>query len=142
MLFRSVLSWLAQVREPFTAAPAAAVGGLVAAVLGISGAGLVYWRAAQDPLPGRLGFAARWLRDRFYIDEAYAALNAWTQESLARVADAVDRWVIAGLLVRGTHGTIELVGRMLRLTQTGNVQTHALLFAAGVVVMLGLMITW
>jgi len=137
-----VLSWLAQVREPFTAAPAAAVGGLVAAVLGISGAGLVYWRAAQDPLPGRLGFAARWLRYRFYIDEAYAALNAWTQESLARVADAVDRWVIAGLLVRGTHGTIELVGRMLRLTQTGNVQTHALLFAAGVVVMLGLMITW
>jgi len=36
------------------------------------------------------------------------------------------------LAVRGTHGTTELVGRMLRLLQTGNLQTYAFLFALGV----------
>ena len=56
-----------------------------------------------------------------------------TQETLARVADWFDRWIIAGLLVRGTHGTTELFGRALRLVQTGSLQTYAFLFAAGVV---------
>jgi NADH:ubiquinone oxidoreductase subunit 5 (subunit L)/multisubunit Na+/H+ antiporter MnhA subunit len=129
-----------QILEPFAHAPVAALGGLAAALVGIGGAILLYGRAVQDPLPERLGALGRWMRDRFYFDEAYAALNAWTQESLARLADAVDRWVIAGLLVRGAHGTTELAGRLLRLTQTGNLQIHAILFAAGVVLMLLLMI--
>jgi len=33
--------------------------------------------------------------------------------------------------VRLVHGGTELVGRELRLAQTGNLQTSALLFAAG-----------
>jgi hypothetical protein len=38
--------------------------------------------------------------------------------------------------VRGTHGTTELLGRALRLLQTGNVQTYAFLFALGVALVL------
>ena len=45
------------------------------------------------------------------------------QERLAKLADIIDRWVIAGLLVRGAHGSTELAGRVLRLAQTGNLQT-------------------
>src|SRR2546423_873330 len=41
-------------------------------------------------------------------------------------------WIIAGLMVRGIHGTTEFIGRMLRLLQTGNLQTYAFLFALGV----------
>ena len=46
------------------------------------------------------------------------------------------RWIIAGLAVRGTHGTTELIGRALRQFQTGNLQTYAFLFALGVALVL------
>ena len=38
--------------------------------------------------------------------------------------------------MRGVHGTTELVGRALRLLQTGNLQTHAFLVVAGLVLIL------
>ena len=54
-----------------------------------------------------------------------------------RAADlVVDRWIIAGVAVRGTHGTVELAGRALRLLQTGNLQTYAMLFGLGVALVL------
>ena len=43
----------------------------------------------------------------------YQWLIDQVQENLAKLADAIDRWVIAGLLVRGTHGTTELAARVL-----------------------------
>ena len=45
-----------------------------------------------------------------------------------------------GRNVRGTHGTTELAGRALRLLQTGNLQTYALLFALGVALVLYLVL--
>jgi NADH-quinone oxidoreductase subunit L len=72
------------------------------------------------------------MANRFYFDELYRATVVRLHDSLALVADWVDRWLIAGLVVRGTHGTTELLGRGLRLLQTGNLQTYAFLFAIGV----------
>ena len=40
------------------------------------------------------------------------------------------------MVVRGVHGTTELAGRVLRLAQTGNLQTYAFWFAAGMAVLL------
>jgi len=95
-----------------------------------------YVNADRDRLPDKIGVLAKMARDRFYFDELYEWFISVTQETLARVADWFDRWIIAGLLVRGTHGTTELVGRVLRLVQTGSLQTYAFLFAAGVVLVL------
>lgn len=117
---------------PFQHAPGAAVGGLVAALLGMLLAWVVYGRAQEDPLPGRLGVLAQWLQRKFYLDEAYEWLIARSQDALAGVVAWWDRWMVAGFMVRGTHGTVELVGRALRLLQTGNLQTYAMLFIAGV----------
>jgi len=39
-------------------------------------------------------------------------------------------------LVRGAHGSTELAGRVLRLAQTGNLQTYAFWFAAGLAAVL------
>ncbi len=133
--------WGAHLFEPFAHAPAAAWGGLAAAVFGLAVAWRWYGRALRDPLPGLLGAPARWLRERLYFDELYAALIAGTQEALAGVVAAVDRWVLAAGLVRGTAGAIELAGRLLRQVQTGNVQTYALWLAAGAVVVLGWTLT-
>jgi NADH-quinone oxidoreductase subunit L len=134
--------WLEQIIAPFHHAPVAAFGGLLAALLGIGVAYRLYGNGLQDPLPGLLGSLARTLRNKFYFDELYARLIAWTQDSLARLADAVDRWVIAGALVKGTQGGVELCGRLLRLAQTGNLQTYSFLFVAGAALVILLVMGW
>lgn len=121
---------------PFHHAPFVALVGIGAVIMGAVLAWSLYGNAKQDPLPQRLGALASAMRDRFYFDELYERLIAATQESLATLAAAVDRWIIAGLLVRGVHGSTEFIGRTLRLVQTGNLQTYAFLFAAGVALLL------
>ena len=116
--------------------PLVLAASLVVLVFGTLVANTVYSGAKADPLPARFGRLAKALRNRFWFDEIYQWLIDNVQENLAKLADAIDRWVIAGLLVRGVHGTTELAGRVLRLAQTGNLQTYAFWFAAGMAVLL------
>ena len=104
---------------------------VMAVVFGALLGNSLYRNAYKDPLPTRLGFLVRVLKGRFWFDEVYQWFVDNVQENLARLADIIDRWIIAGLLVRGSHGSTELVSRLLRLTQTGNLQTYAFWFAAG-----------
>ena len=76
------------------------------------------------------------MNERFWFDEFYQWIIENIQENLARITDIADRWIIAGLLVRGVHGSTELAGRLLRLAQTGNLQTYAFWFTAGLVAVL------
>jgi NADH-quinone oxidoreductase subunit L len=121
---------------PFLDAPLAAIAGLLAVVAGFSAAYMLYAKASKDPLPEMLGTLSRAMRNRFYFDELYQATVIRLHDFLATVADWFDRWIIAGVAVRGTHGTTELTGRALRLLQTGNLQTYAFLFALGVALVL------
>ena len=109
---------------------------LVVLVFGMLVANTVYSAAKADPLQARFVWLAKALRGRFWFDEMYQWLIDRVQENLAKLAETIDRRVIAGLMVRGTHGTTELVGRMLRLAQTGNLQTYAFWFAAGMTALL------
>ena len=59
---------------------------------------------------------------------------ALTQDALAKLAAGIDFGLM--LLVRLVHGSTELTGRGVRLFQTGNLQTYALLFAAGIALVL------
>ena len=129
-------SFLQELIAPFVHAPMAAVSGLVAAFVGLAAAWALYAGATEDPLPARLGALSRWMRDRFYFDELYEATVIRLHDLIAAVAAWLDRWIIAGVAVRGTHGTVELVGRALRLLQTGSLQTYAFLFAMGVALVL------
>jgi NADH-quinone oxidoreductase subunit L len=114
-------------------AMAASVG---AFLLGLAFALRLYWQAEQDPLPEKLGALARTLRNRFYFDEFYEATVIKLHDGIATVANWIDQWIVAGLMVRGAHGTTELLGRALRLAQTGNLQTYAFLMVLGVAVVL------
>ena len=129
----SVLAGYFNAHEPN---PLVLAASLVVVVFGMLVANTVYSGAKADPLPARFGRLAKALRNRFWFDEIYQWLIDNVQENLAKLADAIDRWVIAGLLVRGAHGTTELTGRVLRLAQTGNLQTYAFWFAAGMAVLL------
>jgi NADH-quinone oxidoreductase subunit L len=130
------LSLAQRVWLPFAHSPLAASAGLLAATFGFAAAYALYAGAAKDPLPEMLGGLSRAMRNRFYLDEIYEATVIRFHDWLSAVADWFDRWLIAGLIVRGTHGTTEFVGRALRLLQTGNLQTYAFLFALGVAVVL------
>jgi len=130
------LSWTAQLIYPFQHALGPAVAGLLAAAAGVGAAWALYFKAKTDPLPARLGALATMMRDRFYFDELYEATVIRFHDFLAAVAAWIDRWLVAGLAVRGTHGTTELIGRALRLVQTGNLQTYAFLFTLGVALVL------
>jgi len=121
---------------PFGHAPLAALMGLGATVFGFSFAYSLYANTEKDPLPEKLGLLSRAMRDRFYFDKMYSGLIAITHEAVSRLADWFDRWIIAGLGVRGLHGSTEIFGRALRLVQTGNLQTYAFIFVAGVVLVL------
>jgi NADH-quinone oxidoreductase subunit L len=126
-----VMSLVQQLVAPLHA-PVAAVLGLLAAGVGFAGAYALYSKGSTDPLPARLGAISKAMRNRFYVDELYEGTVIRFHELLSGIAGWIDRWIIAGLLVRGTHGTTELMGRALRLAQTGNLQTYAILFALGV----------
>ena len=134
------VSFLQELIGPFIHAPVPAVSGLVAVLLGLVTAWALYANATEDPPPAKLGAVSRWMRNRFYFDELYEATVIRWHDLLAAIAAWFDRWIIAGLAVRGTHGTTELVGRALRLLQTGNLQTYAFLFAMGVVLVLYLVL--
>jgi len=135
------LSLAGQMAAPFAHAPIAACSGLVAALAGLGLSWLIYRRAVTDPLPKALGALSRGMQHRFYFDEVYEWLIRNTQEALATAVDFVDRWVLSGFAVRGLHGTVELVGRFLRLQQTGNLQTYVLLTLIGLVILLALTLT-
>ena len=136
LLVLAVPSVLAGYFNAHTPNPLVLAASLVVVVFGMLVANSVYSGAKADPIPSKLGLLAKAVRNRFWFDEVYQWFIDKVQENLAKLADAIDRWVIAGLLVRGTHGTTELAGRVLRLAQTGNLQTYAFWFAAGMAALL------
>lgn len=109
---------------------------VMAVVFGFLFARAIYKNADKDPLPAKFGIIAKAMNERFWFDEFYQWIIENIQENLARITDIADRWIIAGLLVRGVHGSTELAGRLLRLAQTGNLQTYAFWFTAGLVAVL------
>ena len=126
-----------QLLAPFNESPLAATFGLGAVIFGFAMTCGVYWNKLTDPLPEKLGWLSRAMRNRFYFDELYErVLIPCTQEALARIAAGIDRLIISGLAVRGTSGFIDLFGRALRLMQTGSIQTYAFLLVAGLAVVL------
>jgi NADH-quinone oxidoreductase subunit L len=118
----------------------AIITSLGAVIVGLLLAIRLYGGVKTDPLPEKLGQLAILLRQRFYLDELYQATVVRGNDLLAAVADLIDRWVIAGVAVRGVHGTTELVGRALRLTQSGNLHTYAVLLVLGVAVVIYLVL--
>jgi NADH-quinone oxidoreductase subunit L len=121
---------------PFLHAPGVAASGLIAATIGVLTAYSIYGKALSDPLPKKLGGLSRAMQNRFYFDEVYEATFIRAHDFIARVADWIDRWIVEGIGVGFVRGGTDLTGRVLRLVQTGNLQTYAFLFVLGVAVVL------
>ena len=122
--------------EPFQHAPVAAFGGLIAVAIGFLAAKVLYGKAKSDPLPAKLGSLSRAMANRFYFDEIYEATVIRLHDTIAAIADWIDRWIVEGFCIGLVRGGTDLTGRALRLVQTGNLQTYAFLFVLGVAVVL------
>ncbi|MCW5553524.1 MAG: NADH-quinone oxidoreductase subunit L [Verrucomicrobiae bacterium] len=127
---------LAQMIYPFQNAPVAAFSGLAAFAVGLFAAWKLYANAKSDPLPEKLGALSRAMANRFYFDELYEATVIRIHDSIAAIADWIDRWIIEGFCLGLVRGGTDLTGRALRLVQTGNLQTYAFLFVLGVALVL------
>ena len=131
-----VVAWYLKPIVAFTHAPVAAIFGLFAAILGMCMAWGFYNNATSDPVKKGLGLVSVALQRRFYFDELYQRTLIKGQDVVAGAVDWVDKWIVGGLCVRGASGGIDIVGRLLRLLQTGNLQTYCLWFGLGVVAVL------
>ncbi|MDW8309452.1 MAG: NADH-quinone oxidoreductase subunit L [Verrucomicrobiales bacterium] len=137
---RTALTLGQRLIEPFHHSLGAAVAGIAVALGGLLAARALYAGASSDPLPGRLGAAAAWMRNKFYFDELYEATVIRAHDAIAAVMDWVDRWVVEGFCIGLVRGGTDLTGRALRLLQTGNLQTYAFLFVLGAAVVLWLVL--
>ncbi|HEY3761407.1 MAG TPA: NADH-quinone oxidoreductase subunit L [Verrucomicrobiae bacterium] len=126
--------------EPFVASPVAASLGILAVIIGFFGAFVLYAKAEKDPLPAKLGGLAVAMKNKFYFDELYEATFVRAHDFIAAVVDWIDRWLLEGFCIGLIRGGTDLTGRMLRLVQTGNLQTYAFFFVLGVAVVLWLVL--
>jgi len=111
--------------------------GTAAAVLGIAGAWLAY--VGSPGLPRRAASVWRtayeWSLNKFYWDEIYQAFVVRPGELLAEVCRLLDQYVVDGL-VDGMGRLPVMVGRLLRSTQNGLVQSYALMMVLGLAALL------
>jgi NADH-quinone oxidoreductase subunit L len=115
---------------------------MLAFVMGLALAVALYLHGpAEDPVKARFPLLHRILWNKFGFDEFYLVLVKYVQGGVAALCDLVDRWLIAGLGVRGTAGVVHELGKMLQLFQTGSLQTYAFLFTAGLVIILYYVVT-
>jgi NADH-quinone oxidoreductase subunit L len=91
---------------------------------------IVYKGKDADPISIPL------LANRFYIDQFYQTLIAWTQDLAASLCATFDRWILDGAIVRGVSGIAWVTGFILRFLQLGNLQAYAFLFGAGSVLLI------
>jgi NADH-quinone oxidoreductase subunit L len=105
------------------------------AFLAGAGGGVVLYKGqAKDPI------LIPPFKNKFYFDEAYAALIAGTQDLVATIARFLDKWLIDGVMVRLSSGLAWGTGFVLRFLQFGNLQGYAFLFGLGAVATIYLLV--
>jgi len=71
------------------------------------------------------------LAQKFYIDDFYDRSLVGGQQRAANLFSWLDNWVLDGFILRGAAYVTVGVGEILRLFQTGSLQTYAFLFSLG-----------
>jgi NADH-quinone oxidoreductase subunit L len=94
-------------------------------IAGLGLAYILYAGAMRDPLNIKV------LANKFYVDEFYDRSLVGGQQLTARLFNWFDSWILDGLIIRGSAYISVGVGELLRLFQTGSLQTYAFLFSLG-----------
>jgi NADH-quinone oxidoreductase subunit L len=92
---------------------------------GVLASYFLYRGRATDPLDIRV------LAQKFYIDEFYDRSLVGGQQRAANLLSWLDNWVLDGFILRGAAYVTVGIGEILRLFQSGSLQTYAFLFSLG-----------
>ena len=104
------------------------LGELVPSLVVLIGVGLawaIYYNRSEDPLHIKV------LARKFYFDEFYDRELVGGLQVFANVWAWIDSWILDGLIIRGAAYLSVGAGELLKLFQTGNLQTYAFLFSLG-----------
>jgi NADH-quinone oxidoreductase subunit L len=92
---------------------------------GLASALALYWGRDRDPL--HITVLAR----KFYFDEFYDKELVGGQQLFARFLGWIDDWILEGAILRGLAYLSVAFGELLRLLQTGSLQTYAFVLSLG-----------
>ncbi|WP_026962812.1 NADH-quinone oxidoreductase subunit L [Alicyclobacillus herbarius] len=109
---------------------------VVVGLLGIGLAFLLYGRPTEAPnrLAESLSIPYRVSLRKFYLDEVYFYSVVAGGKVVARMVNAVDRYLIDGLIEVGAR-LVSILGLAFKYTQTGQVQAYGMIAVFGLVVM-------
>ena len=114
----------------------------VTLVLGIGLAAVWYLKGSKTPanLARAMPGVYRTLKNKFYVDEAYALVVIGPYRLLARFFHkVVDVVLIDGALVNGAARIVASFGRVFRALQSGDVQQYAVAIVVGLAILIGVM---
>ena len=114
------------------AAPLAMAFSVLALMFGGSVAWSHYAGAGTDPLTQRFSGLSTLLRNRLWMDEIFSGMIAITHEAVSKLAGWVDQKILRGAIMGLFQHGVDIIGRGLRLVQSGSLQTYAFLFVVGV----------
>ncbi|HUI07231.1 MAG TPA: NADH-quinone oxidoreductase subunit L [Verrucomicrobiae bacterium] len=119
-------------------APVLSLGLIAAPAVGFALAWILYWKPepSDAPVESALGTVYVWIQNKFYFDELYLWIVKYVQGTIAAVCDWFDRWILQRLCIGGLSQGTGLLGRTVRLLQTGSISGYAFLFALGVTVII------
>ena len=114
-------------------------GGLIVVpLLGFLVAAKVYWRAQPSDAPVKAALGKLWVvvENKYYFDEMYQWIVKYVQGTIANVCDVFDRWILQRLGIGGLSVGTGLLGKTVRLLQTGSISGYAFLVALGATVII------
>ncbi|HEX4347692.1 MAG TPA: NADH-quinone oxidoreductase subunit L [Vicinamibacterales bacterium] len=103
-------------------------------LVGFLGAVFVYYMRKGAPaalLAAQFPALHRFLVDKWRVDEFYDEFFIGTVDFIADIFVWVDKWVVDGIIARLTAWVIAVSGHLLRLLQTGKIQTYAAVMMVG-----------
>ncbi len=94
----------------------------------------IYWKAepSDAPVKNMLGGLYTVIQNKFYFDEIYQWIVDNVQGTIAKLSEWFDLWILQRLGIGGLSLGTGLLGRTVRLLQTGNIGTYAFLLGLGV----------
>ena len=112
----------------------ALIASITALILGFALAFVLYFKAKEDRLANNP--VAKLFRNKFYLDELYAKIVNYAQDTVAAFIHFFDELIIGGLIVGGFSRAAGGIGRIFGRLQSGNLQGYALIFGIGVLLVI------
>jgi NADH-quinone oxidoreductase subunit L len=111
---------------------------LLVPLAGFLVAAKIYWTSDPSDAPVKAALGKVWtlVENKYYFDELYLWIVKYVQGTIAIVCEWFDRWILQRLAIGGLSIGTGLLGRIVRLLQTGSISGYAFLVALGVTVII------